>query len=260
MKTLHIAPGQSAGGSLIRAIQDAGRDEEVLSFFDDLSCGPIQSDEPSARDAWWSQFGDTEAFAARYGEFWRRVTATNDRLILWFARRAAGELSFFLSWTDRLGERPYLIVDATGQRLESKAPDGSVKWFGPAQAVSHIPAYALRTLLGTERPITAAERNDGQQRWQQLRKENAPFRIVTEEGLVSTSIDYFDPLLLAQATHRWQKVALVVGKTMGDNSDPYHQVGDLMLLTRIVALVESGRLVAEGDPWSMHKCRVRLPD
>jgi hypothetical protein len=49
MKTLHIAPGDSAGGSLIRAIRDAGRDDQVLPFRDDLSCGPIGSDDPSAR-------------------------------------------------------------------------------------------------------------------------------------------------------------------------------------------------------------------
>jgi hypothetical protein len=123
-----------------------------------------------------------------------------------------------------------------------------------------MPAYALRTLLGIERPLTSEERESSRQRWQRLRKENAPFRIVTEEGLVSASIDYFDPLLLAETTPKWQKLAFVVGNTMGHSSDPYHQVGDFMLLARIVALVEGGLLLAEGDPWDMRTCRVRLPD
>jgi hypothetical protein len=39
MRTLHIAPGHSAGGSLHQAIRGAGRHEEVLFFHDDLSCG-----------------------------------------------------------------------------------------------------------------------------------------------------------------------------------------------------------------------------
>jgi hypothetical protein len=42
--------------------------------------------------------------------------------------------------------------------------------------------------------------------------------------------------------------------------DPYIQVGDLMLQTRIVALVEQGKLIAHGDPWMMRKSEVRLPD
>jgi hypothetical protein len=37
MRTLHIAPGDSAGGSLRQAIQIAGQDDEVLAFRDDLS-------------------------------------------------------------------------------------------------------------------------------------------------------------------------------------------------------------------------------
>jgi hypothetical protein len=258
MKTLHIAPGHSAAGSLRQAIHDAGEDAEVLSFPDDLSCGSIDPFEPRERAAWWGQFYDAPEVEVELGSFWERVRTTADRLVVWFSRHAAGELSFFLAWTDLLGDRPYQIVDATGQRLESRARDGST-WSRRAQAVSAIPASGLRSLLGTERPMTIEERDRSRQRWRQLRRENAPFRVVTEAGLASTTIDHFDPQLLAQATRGWQKIARVVGGTMAYNSDPYHQVGDLMLLTRIVALVEAGHLLAEGDPWDMQGCRVRLP-
>jgi hypothetical protein len=64
---------------------------------------------------------------------------------------------------------------------------------------------------------------------------------------------------LEQASTEWRKVAYVVGMTMGQNSDPYYQVGDIMLLNRLVALVEAGKLFADGDPWEMQVCRVRLP-
>jgi hypothetical protein len=46
---------------------------------------------------------------------------------------------------------------------------------------------------------------------------------------------------------------------MGHNMEPYFQTGDVMLLTRVVALVEAGELLAEGDPWDMRACRIRLP-
>ena len=41
--------------------------------------------------------------------------------------------------------------------------------------------------------------------------------------------------------------------------EPYIQVGDLTLMTRVVALVEAGKLLADGDPWDMRACRIRLP-
>jgi len=77
MRTLHIAPGESAGGSLVQAIRDAGQDNEVLPFRDDLSCGPIDQDEPSGRAAWWDLFYDAPYVEAALGEFWKRVATTD---------------------------------------------------------------------------------------------------------------------------------------------------------------------------------------
>src|SRR5215470_5028083 len=153
MKTLHIAPGDSAGGTLVRAIRDAGRDDEVLAFRDDLSCGPIASDDPSVRASWWSQFHDRSEVKASLRSFWSRATGFEGRLVLWFGRHSARELAFSLAWADRMGERPYDIVDVTGLRLPIRLREGSVVSGRPAQAVSVLPPIALRSLLGTERPI-----------------------------------------------------------------------------------------------------------
>ena len=68
--------------------------------------------------------------------------------------------------------------------------------------------------------------------------------------------EVFDALLMERVTKDWRKVVRVIAETMGNNMEPYIQVGDLMLLTRIVALVEQGKLMAHGDPWSM---RMRMP-
>ena len=257
MRTLHIAPGDSAGGSLLRAVRDAGRDDEVLRFRDDLSCGPIDPDEPSTRAAWWEQFHDESGVAAHLGEFWERVTGTDDRLVVWFGRHSARELAFFLAWTDRLGGRPYQIIDVTGRRLPFRRRDGSTGLSRPVQSVAIVQPDAVGSLLGQENPITARDRDESRQRWQRLRSENAAFRIVTETGLASAPIDYFDPLLLAQATPEWQAVARIVANAIGYNSEPYLQVHELMLQARLVALVDQGRLLADGDPWNMSG-RVRL--
>jgi hypothetical protein len=256
MKTLHIAPGYSAGGSLEVALRDAGRDEALVKWPDDLRAGPIDPGSPEQRDA-WRDHGDWD-LAGRLRSFWQRVETTDERLVVWFGRHSASELAFFLAWADRLGDRPYDIVDVTGLEFAAVRPGPDVPPTWPAKSVSILNADNVRSLLGSERPISAEEVSEARQRWNMLKSENAPFRIVTENGLASAPIDHFDPLLLEQAGADWRKVAYVVGMTLGQNSEPYYQVGDLMLLTRLVALVEAGRLEADGDPWEMHACRVRL--
>lgn len=240
MTTLHIAPGDSAGGSLCQAIRGAGLNEEVLRFRDDLSCGPIDSDDNSARIAWWARFYDIADVTSDFETFWNRVETTGDKLVVWFGRHSASELAFFLALADRLGDRPYDIVDVTG-------------------TVAIIPDNRLATLLGSERPVTAYEREEARRQWRQLQRENAPFRVVSPTGLVSVPVDHFDSLLVEQATRVWQRMARVVSAAMAYSSEPYSQVGDLMLLTRVVALVEAGKLLADGDPWDMRACKVRLP-
>jgi hypothetical protein len=91
-----------------------------------------------------------------------------------------------------------------------------------------------------------------------LKGENAAFRVVTEAGLRSASIDHFDSLLLEQATEDWQRQARLIGFALAYDFERYFQSSDLMLHARVVALVEAGKLIAEGDPWDITS-RVRLP-
>jgi hypothetical protein len=84
MKTLHIAPEHSSAGSLLQAIRDSGRDEEVLRFRDDLSCGPIDPYEPEVRAAWWGPYYDALEVEAAHRAFWDHVATTDDQLVVWF--------------------------------------------------------------------------------------------------------------------------------------------------------------------------------
>ncbi len=252
---LHIAPGLSAGSELRQALRGAGRSDEVLASCDDLSCGPIDPDSPSVRLDWWRQFrscADHDDYMAVFGQipaFWDRVTSTDEHLVVWFGRHAATELAFFSAWAEKLGDRPYDIVDVTEREKLA--------------VVSIVNEQRLSTMLGSEQPVTPTERDKARRQWRRLKAENAPFRVVSEAGLVSAPIDHFDSWLLERATPEWRQAARIVGDAMGYNMgynmEPYIQVGDLVLLTRIVALVEQGKLLADGDPWDKTTCRLRLP-
>ena len=243
MNVLHVAPDDSAGGNLREALRIAGHQQEVLSFNDDLSCGPIAWGTARERAAWWSHV-HAPLQEEDLTTFWHRVETADERLVLWFGRQSASELALILALADRLGDRPYDVV-------EINPPDG---------AVGLVPNYLLPALIETARPISSQEAADAGQLWQRLRAQNAPLRIVTPAGLASAPIHHFDSSILGQAAKEWSSAARVIGSTMADNCEPYIQVGDAILLARLVALVEEGKLLADGDPWDMRACRVRLPD
>lgn len=248
MSNLHIAPSDSAGGSLAHALREAGQDFEVLRFRDDLSCGPIYPLDPGTRAAWWSQWYDGIEVEMALNQFRDRIAAAHDRLIIWFSRHSASEFCFFLALITWLGERPAHVIDVTGRQVPSKKRDGSTIIYQPI-SVSTMQADTLKSLLDREVLLAAHERREAEALWQHLQAENAPFRVVTEAGLVSTTIDYFDQVIMSQATSEWQAGARIIGNALALSSEPYKQVGDLVLQTRLVALVEQGRLLAEGDPW-----------
>lgn len=255
MKILHLAPGPSSGGSLIQAVRLAALEDEVLRFNDDLSCGPIAPYEPAVRAAWWAEHWNDDHFAAEVlAGFWERVATTDARLVVWFGRNSSSELAFFLACADRLGDRPFDIVDV---QLPMVRPEGGGERY-PGRHMAHVHEDQLRALLGTERPITTAEREEASRLWRQLQAENAPFRIVTEAGLASAPIDHFDDWILGSATAAWQAAARIVSNVLGLHGDPYRQVGDIMLWDRLVALVHDGRLLAHGDP-SDRSTPIRLP-
>jgi len=260
MKTLHIAPGYSAGASLRQAIRDARPNDDILRWPDDLSCGPIDTDDSVSRAVWWGHTDDDWKLESLLNEFWERIAKSEDKLVVWFARHYAKEVSFFLNWVNRLGDRRYQVIDVTGRQFPTKMHDETPATIKPARAVSELGPISLAAMLGSERELTNEEKDGACQLWRQLKMENAPFRIVSESGLVSAPASFFDQSILNLATKNWQKIARLIGDAMQKNSEPYIQVGDQMLQTRVVSLIDEGKLLAEGDPWDMRNCRVRLPD
>jgi hypothetical protein len=251
MKVMHVAPGDSAGGNLKDALRTAEQRQEVLSFPDDLSHGPIAWGTSCERAAWWWHVHEPRV-QDDFQAFWHRVEAARERLVVWFGRHSAAELAFFLALADRLGDRPYDIVDVTRPGVTSAV-------VRPAGAVGIVPTDRLMAYIETARPISPQEASEAGRLWQHLRTQNAPLRIVTATGLASAPIDFFDSAILDQAAREWRSAADVIGSTMAHNREPYMQVGDIMLLARLAALVEEGKLLAEGDSWDVTACRVRLP-
>ena len=257
--TVHIVFSRTAASSLREAIRNTGLHDKVLAFRDDLSCGPIDPAGLPARREWWTRLGSASGLEDADADqvSWEQVASTDDRLVLWFGRHCAMELAFFFSCLDRLGERSYEVVDITGRQFRLARRDGSLAMTPPALAVGVIPSESLQSLLGAERPLTEQEQLEARARWQRLKGENAPIRVVSDDGLISASEDHFDRQLLESATEAPRTVRRVIGNVMGNNLEPYIQVGEAILLARVTSLVAAGRLILEGDIKDIWSCRVR---
>src|SRR6516165_12541947 len=125
---LHIVFGESAGGTLRLALRQAGRDDEVLSFNDDLSFGPINPPVPIARAAWARAelYFPDNALAVLYDGsegFWHTARLAQKRVV-WFSRRTACEFCGFLELVSQIGRQSYEVVDLTGVEIPYRTGDG----------------------------------------------------------------------------------------------------------------------------------------
>ncbi len=265
-ETLHVVFTPSGAGALRDALAAEGRDDRVVSLFDNLSFGPIDSSDGSTRPAWVEeQLGYTgwDEVLAESEPFWRESLAPGPRKIVWMSRRATMEYTGFLEWLRRAGDAPCEIVDLTDCRISRHSQHGPPTRPHLAVSLAGLFPDEIRDnkLLERAEPLAASERHRYQALWQQLRRENAPFRVTDGQKLTSAPISVFDQSLLSHVRERWLKVARVVAETMAlQMDDRVYQVGDMVLAGRINALVNDGVLECQGNtPLDMRFSEVRLP-
>jgi hypothetical protein len=119
---------------------------------------------------------------------------------------------------------------------------------------------AMSGYLDQAAPLLAARRESSLALWRKLQVENAPLRVLGDNGLMSAPIEYFDPALLQHVTPEWQKMSLIVGRTLFDFfENGISQTDDIVLAARLAVLAEAGILEWRGDFSHMAHCEMRLP-
>jgi hypothetical protein len=173
------------------------------------------------------------------------------------------EYAGFLERLWRLGDAPCEVIDLTEVPIPISPKHGPTR--PPALAVSvgmlSPDKICDSNLWDLAKPLQTTARDRYLDLWRQLRKENAPLRVLAGDTFVSAPISFFDSLLMSHATDDWRKVAMIVGLALGSQMDDrLFQTGDLFLAARVNALVESGRLEIQGkSALEMHFSEVRLP-
>ena len=262
--TLHIVFTPSGAGTLRDVLSADGRNERVVSLFDDLSFGPIEPSDGSTRPPWVEEqlgYTDWNDVIAQSESFWRESLSHGVRKTVWLSRRSAMEYAGFLEWLWRAGDAPCDIVDLTEFRISRYPQHGPPTPSSLAVSLAGLFPDEIRDnkLLERTEPLPASERHRYRELWRQLRAENAPFRVTDGQDLRSAPISVFDQTLLSLINDRWQKVARVVGEALALQMDDLWQTGDMVLAGRINALVNSGALECQGDPLNMRFSEIRLP-
>jgi hypothetical protein len=239
----HVVFSPSAAGTLKRALAQAGRPDEVLCPFDNFSFGPIATDDADLRARWVEEAlgytgwqGETDRAAA----FLDAVASRVGPATAWMSRRDTCSHAGFLWFLSHVGDAPIAVIEA--EYLPGVTVEGMID------------------LLHGAVPLSEEDRTRHRVRWQQLKGENAPLRVIDGDELVSAPIDYFDETLLRHARPEWRKMARIVGETLvGFHDTGLYQTDDLVLGARLADLAETGRLEWQGDLTEMPHGELRLP-
>lgn len=95
------------------------------------------------------------------------------------------------------------------------------------------------------RAITLSEFEVDPDEWNKLMQENALVRIL-EGGkkIAGKAVDFYDAEILKNITKEWQKSSRVLQNTLNRMKI---KTGDVFVMWRIKALIEEGKVIAEGD-------------
>jgi hypothetical protein len=268
-RVLHMLFSAAAAGTLRQAVARSGRPDEVIGLPDNLSFGPIDSLDSDERMQWlvescrlapdeWDWLPvDTRAF-------WSRAALPATRRVVWMTRNSAREFAGFLACMHRFASEAFTIVDGTYHRV--RVQQGSDPGVDSLMGFGELGIERMQSLLDSEQPLDPAMAAAYSDRWAELRSERALLRVVAGEGIASVPIGFFDRSLLAASAAEWRRAIRIVATTMFSRvNGRLHAVDDMLLCSRILVLIESGRLETRETVagWSgdrvMREAHLRLP-
>jgi hypothetical protein len=255
-EVVHVASNMSFAGSLGQQLRRAGKRDEVRGFTDDLTAGPIASDDVQVRTEWWNTMVDWPEIGEAISWFWDEA-ATGLPLVVWFGRNDSRDICFYMALCERFPDRIAAIGDVSTISVQYEWLDGTTIDIPSPQDLNSVPGNVLSALTDFTRRADPAEIAAHALRWRELKAENAPIRVMIDGEVVSQPETYFDNMLIKAAETSWLWTIRIIGDVM---SRCYGKscVSEFVLASRIDALVERGTLEAEGNPLDMRESRVKL--
>ncbi|MCJ2013200.1 DUF3658 domain-containing protein [Methylobacterium sp. J-076] len=260
-ETVHVMAGVSSAETIRDALRSQGCDARVIGLPSGLNVGPIDPPDPDVRQRWIRTVlrCDPRDDCREPEEPWAEATSPAVHPVYWVCMSDAAEQASFLEFAFRMAGRPFDIIDATGLAVVTR--DGIRRpWSLGMMRREDIVASGLKD---RRRVLPRAECEAAAATWAQLRRENAPLRVVRDGHLVSAPLTQFDAALTSQARADWEVAARVIGRTLHHLSaalDPPGQgVSDIVLFGRLQSLGDAGDLAIRGPGPGLRDYEVRLP-
>jgi Domain of unknown function (DUF1835)/Protein of unknown function len=234
-----------AGNSVREALMRLGREEEVLSFHDALTEGPLSDVDagPASRVAWWSRVRGGPLEPAEAEEFddasiWSGVRQDRRRVVLWHGPHANEHL-YALRACWMLRNEPARLYEV---RLGVRPPRPH-GWAAPAfySAVSIVGPNAL--VVAWETCAAINDVGPRATRWEELRNRLGEWhRDLEGDEIIHLPLDAFDLPIIDACQGSWRDSALVVGHVLA-----HRATGDRVLASRVRELLARGVLEGRGD-------------
>lgn len=262
MTDLHLVWSWSAAGSLRGALRQK---KNVMRADQAPDLGPLDNGKRRGaffRQLWASvgsssgdfddNFLPTDAYA-EWDVIREAIVEMNpDRVLIWTSDSGADHV-FLRMATHFLREAParlWLASVATGDHFCS---------------VGSFPGEALMSFLSAATEIDATIARKYVAEFETIAANPAPLRMATASGdLAYHDLSFFDQAILGYCSREWRRVVQVVGNTMG-HADNLNPPGDILIFSRVIHLVETGRLELDGpftsifeDDFRKRRVRVRL--
>jgi len=246
----NIVFGRLAENVLREALENYSRSEDILTFPDDLSVGPIKLLDGGRREKWicdnlYLQPEDWGVFPNQVNTFFQSANSRYSKTVCWVCQNSVYELCGFFEYLRQIaGDNLYYVDTMTAAQFEYS--DKSDESFPPRLA--HVSPMIAGQLIGKEVPVSAFLRAERLNSWERLCAENAPLRSIGPQGVKSVLLSHFDPFLLSFADAKWRPARWVVTRAAVEaNNDNFFRVDMMTLTGRLRALVRDGRLEADRD-------------
>jgi hypothetical protein len=258
--------GQSAAGSLKKALATLRITEDVAALADNYTMGPIDPGDADQRADWErEELEDDDPIATSdvVSSFWQQVSMWRGQLVAWMSSHSAVELCGLHELLWRHPEANIHVVDVAN--VDFQRADVSRYDERQAFAIVRDERIVELSLINSAKPVSDVERASYRRTWSRLRTENAPLRVLTSSGLVSAPLEYFDDRIRAQITDDWKRCARVVGDMIAISSTGLLREfsSDTFFFVRLLHLMdEYSEIEGKNDNgpdalWSMRDSWVR---
>jgi hypothetical protein len=249
----HFITGTQACTQLQEAIEKEPEMQGTIVCMEDaLSIGPLQPSEGESfrtlRENYYKELSPNEKNPVqcpeldKVDEIIQRLQEDNAAIVWFWVAPAAVDICAYYWLLTKLAcftGRLYVVNIAGLPFLDENG-----KLFYP-KSFKEIPAKEMIKARKLARAITPAEREVDVEEWRKILAENTDIRLY-EGGkkIQGKNADHFDSLLLSFCSGQMQKASKILRQTISRYQPP---VPDLFLLHRLRYLVQSGKLIAQGN-------------